>query len=67
MSTDGVYRLVLRCDHKFGPQDCPIWSTIEAPSRMEAKEKARQFGWMIAKNGKAFCEDHANERRASWR
>lgn len=62
MSASGQYTLQLICD---GPSTAHPEQLVQftAPTRMEAKAKARDYGWLLATHGKAFCPECSEERR----
>ena len=58
----GEYRLTLVCDAK--PR-CGIFAPFGAPSKMKAKAKAREAGWILRKDQKCVCPSHADAHRES--
>lgn len=66
MSAKGCYELQLECDHSK-PEVCGKRETFIDTTRMEALATARYDGWLISRDKKTFCPEHAEIRRASWR
>ena len=67
MSEHGEYKLSLECDRA----DCDkaddytaMSAVITEPTRMHALLEARKRGWMIMAAHKAYCPEHASEKRS---
>lgn len=71
MSVSGEYTLKLRCEEShIGPGETfpfSFYQNFTAPSRFEAKAKAREQGWMLTKDNRAYCPDHIEQGKATWR
>jgi hypothetical protein len=71
VSVSGEYTLKLRCEENHaeeGDQFPTVFcSDFTAPSRFEAKAQAREKGWMLTKDNRAYCPDHVQQGKATWR
>lgn len=50
----------LRCDGAGGPYNCKdVFYTLSAA---EARQVARERGWLIVRGGKDYCPEHRPDR-----
>lgn len=66
MSANGEYTLTLECDRPGcdKAEDYAAMSAVfTAATRMHALERAREDGWMLRRQCRVLCPDHAAEKR----
>jgi hypothetical protein len=63
VSVKGSYELSLTCDEKVDGERCKKNYTILDETRGQAKDAARQAGWMLLHDDKAICPEHTRARR----
>lgn len=75
MSVSGEYTLDVECEWEHDTTSIRAQQEygyakrdrFKGSTRMEAKARAREAGWLLSKNDKAWCPSHADEKRATWR
>jgi hypothetical protein len=69
MAYDGEYVLTGSCNHLLPvaagdsfARPCPAFFRMSAETRWEAKAAVRAQGWMLSRDGAAWCPDHIPPR-----